>query len=74
MSTVDKVFADKVIAANGQLYPDDPFEPPITRIVRYLNAWGKEAYGLTFEGQDPMKYMCPSEFIVLPTIYWDRPA
>jgi hypothetical protein len=72
MSTVDKVFADKLVAANGQLYPDDPFEPPATRIVKYVNAWGKEAYGITFEGQNPEKYMEPTEFINQPVVYWEK--
>lgn len=71
MSTIDKAFADKLVAANGQLYPDDPFEPPVTRIVKYTNAWGGEAYGITFEGQDPGKYMLPTEFISNPTVYWE---
>ena len=72
MSTVDKAFADKVVAANGQLYPDDPFEPPITRIVEYVNAWGAKAYGMTFDKQDQQKYMRPSEFVIDPHIYWER--
>lgn len=73
MSTVDKAFADKLVAANGQLYPDDPFEPPVTRIVEYTNAWGKLAYGITFEQQDPEKYMRPSQYINKPRIYWEKP-
>lgn len=71
MSTVDKAFADKVIAAKGRLYPDDPFEPPITRLVEYTNAWGNLAYGMTFDGQDPDKYMRPSEYVNTPRIYWE---
>ena len=71
MSTVDKEFADKVVAAKGVLYPDEAFEPPITRIVEYTNAWGGKAYGMTFEGQDPDKYMRPSEYINEPRIYWE---
>jgi len=71
MSTVNKEFADKVVAANGVLYPDDPFEPPITRIVEYRNAWGGTGYGMTFQGQDPDKYMRPSEYINEPRIYWE---
>ena len=72
MSTVDKAFADKLVTANGQLYQDDPFEPPVTRIVQYTNAWGAEAFGITFEGQDPEKYTRPSEYIGSPRIYWER--
>ena len=71
MSTVDKAFADKVVAAKGVLYPGDAFEPPITRLVKYTNAWGADAYGMTFQGQDPDKYMRASEFIIDPRIYWE---
>jgi hypothetical protein len=71
MSTVNKEFADTVVAANGVLYPDDPFEPPIVRIVRYTNAWGGEGFGMTFKGQDPEKYMRPTEFVINPVIYWE---
>lgn len=74
MATVDKEFADRVVAANGVLYPDDPFELPITRIVEYKNAWGGIGYGMVFEGQDQDKYMRPSEFIGSPRIYFQREA
>ncbi len=72
MSTVNKEFADKVVAANGILYPDDAFEPPITRLVKYTNAWGGEAYGMTFQGQDQDKYMRPTEYVQNPSIYWEQ--
>lgn len=71
MSTVDKSFADMVVAAKGVLYPDDPFEPPITRIVKYTNAWGGEGYGVTFADQDQDKYMRPSEYVRDPSVYWE---
>lgn len=71
MATVDKAFADKAAAANGVLYPDDPFEPAITRVVEYTNAWGKLAYGMTFAGEDPDKYMRESEYISSPRVYWE---
>lgn len=71
MSTVDKAFADKMVACDGVMYPDDPFEPPVTRIVEYSNAWGGTGYGMTFRGQDPEKYMRESEFIKQPRIYWE---
>lgn len=72
MSTVDKAFADKMVACNGTMFPDDPFETPVDRIVEYTNAWGNLAYGMTFNGQDPDKYMRPSEYIIEPRIYWER--
>ena len=74
MSTNDKSFADRMVACKGVMYPDDHFEPPVTRIVEYTNAWGKKAYGMTFAGQDPDKYMRESEYIVSPRIYWDVAA
>lgn len=71
MSTVDKAFADKMVACSGVMYPDDPFEMPVTRIVEYTNAWGCKAYGMTFKGQDPHKYLRESEYIQQPRIYWE---
>lgn len=71
MSTVDKDFADKVVAAKGVLFPEDPFEPPVDKIVKYTNAWGGEAYGLIFAGQNPSKYS-PSEFVRNPEVYFER--
>ena len=70
MSTVDKEFADKIVACNGVMYPDDPFEPPVMRIVEYTNIGNVPAYGLTFKGQDPEKYMRQSEFVRKPRVYW----
>ncbi len=72
MSTVDKDFADKVVECGGVMFPDDPMEPPVNRIVEYTNAWGKKAYGITFEGEDLNKYMRPSEYVIKPRVYWDR--
>lgn len=74
MATVDKAFADRVVAANGVLYPDDPFEPPIQRLVEYTDMGGKLAYGMTLKGQDPEKYLRASEFIRSPRVFWDRAA
>jgi hypothetical protein len=72
MTTVDKSFADKMVACGGVMYPDDPFEPHVNRIVEYTNAWGQKAYGMTFNGQDPDKYMRPSEYVQEPRVYWER--
>lgn len=72
MSTVDKEFADKMVACRGVMYPDDPFEPPVIRIVEYTNAWGGKGYGLTFQGQDPNKYMRASEYVIEPRVYWEK--
>ena len=72
MSTVDKNFADRMVKCGGVMYPGDPMEPPVNRIVEYTNAWGKKAYGMTFQGQDPDKYMRRSEYVQAPCVYWDR--
>ena len=59
MSTVDKDFADRMVKCGGVMYPDDPMEPPVNRIVEYTNAWGKKAYGMTFEGKTPTSTCAP---------------
>ena len=64
MATIDKRIADAIAA--GEYADDRP-----TRIVKYTNAWGGEAFGVTFEGQDIDKYVTPTEFIRNPTIYWE---
>ena len=64
MATVDKTFADKLVALNGQ-YADDP---PIHRIVEYTDMGGKLAYGLEY-GHQIGKY-CESAFVRNPRIYW----
>lgn len=74
MSTVDKSFADQMVKCHGVMFPDEQFEPPVTRIVEYTNAWGGKAYGMTFRGQDNDKYMRPSEYVISPRIYWETEA
>lgn len=64
MSTVSKEIADAIIAGE---YEDDP---PALKIVKYLNAWGGDSYGVIYVGQDPDKY-APSDYIRNPTIYWE---
>lgn len=52
--TVDRAFAERIIAGNGFLDGDDtpaPSNPRVVLIVRYVNAWGREAFGCVFEGQ-----------------------
>ncbi len=72
MSTTSKEIADRIVACNGVLYPDQPWEAPIERIVKYTNAWGGDAYGLTVEGQDPDTYLRESEYVKNPVIYFER--
>ena len=49
-------------------YPED--KP--TRIVRYTNAWGQTAYGVTFGDEDIERYTTPTEFIINPVIIWNK--
>lgn len=72
MSTVDKSFADNIIRhnryydGNSENYLGD--NPRCDRIIRYTNAWGKDAYGLLFEGQ-ANKYT-ESLYVISPELYW----
>ncbi len=70
MSTTSKEIADRIVACNGD--PDEPWEVPIERVVKYTNAWSGDAYGLTFEGQDPNTYLRETEYVKNPIIYFER--
>lgn len=63
MSTVDKSIADRIIA--GEFASDR-----VIKIVKYLNAWGEEGYGVVLHGQPRNKYDA-SEFIRNPEVYWE---
>lgn len=65
MTTVSKEIADDIIA--GKYEMDNP-----KKIIKYTNAWGGEAYGVTFDNQNPNKYHA-SEFVINPEIYWEHP-
>ena len=65
MGTVSKSIADAIIA--GKYEDDNP-----KRIVKYTNAWGGEAYGVTFGNDDPNKYLYETEYVQNPVIYWDH--
>jgi len=76
MPTVDKQFADRLIAANGYYVKGDEDNsfgdnPRVTRIVEYANEWGTKAYGVTYEGEDQMRYLSPTDYTQNPTIYWE---
>ena len=75
MSTVDKNFADRLIAGKGWLNGDSDNSmgdnPRCIRIVEYTNAWGGQAFGAVFEtDRDPDRYERASEFIQSPRVYW----
>lgn len=76
MATVDKKFADALIAGNG-LHPDcgeeAPDNPRAVLIVEYTNLGGKLAYGVTFAtDRDRNRYFAPSEFVRNPRVYWEH--
>lgn len=68
MATISKAIADDVIAGKY----DDDYALPM-KIVKYTNAWGGEAFGLIFQGQNPDTYRA-SEYVINPTVYWERAA
>jgi len=63
MSTVSKSIADGVAAGK---YAEDR----VVKIVQYTNAWGSQAYGLIFKGQNLDTYRA-SDFVINPTTYWE---
>ncbi len=65
MATISKDLADKLVANDGY-YSDDP---RVLRIVEYTNAWGRQAFGIEYEGQVG-KYS-PSEYVINPIVYWE---
>lgn len=75
--TVDKEFADKIVAGNGWSEPpEDPQNPepdnlPVVKIVEYDNLWGGKGYGCTFEDDDPQKYLT-APACRNPRVYWER--
>jgi hypothetical protein len=65
MATVTKGLADVLVRNNGH-YSDDP---RVMRIVEYTNAWGKQAFGIEYEGEVGKYY--PSEYVNNPKVYWE---
>ena len=55
MATIDsREVVDKIIKGKG-FYPGDPHR--VVRIVRYNNQFnGAIAFGLIYEGEDPLRY------------------
>ena len=66
MSTVSKEIADGIIA--GEYESDNP-----TKIVKYTNAWGSDAYGVIFHGDDLEIYK-ESYYVRNPVTYWEKPT
>lgn len=73
MATVDKNFADKMIALNGLDGDEAPDNPPIVKIIEYDNLSGGQGYGLVFStDRDQGRYDRETEFIRKPRVYWTR--
>lgn len=66
MATVDKDFADRMVALNGQ-FEDDP---PVVRIVEYNNAFNGVSYGMEYE-HEVGKYSA-SDYVINPRVYWEK--
>lgn len=65
MATIDNVdIINRII--EGRYEEDKP-----TRIVQYLNKWGKTTYGVTFKSDNILKYCYETEFVRNPVIVWD---
>lgn len=73
MTTVDKEFADKIIAGRGFYDNDDSDElgdnPRCVKIIEYTNMWNKLSYGLVFKGERD-KYV-HTDYVQNPHIYWE---
>jgi hypothetical protein len=70
MATIDsKEIIDRIIAANGKEYED---EPPVIKIVKYQNGWGNDTFGVIWEGENPFRYDIESDYVRNPITYWVR--
>lgn len=70
MATIDdKILVDKIIAANGRLWEEDP---PVLKIVEYTNVFdGRKAWGIISEGESLGKYV-ETEFVRNPVTIWEQ--
>jgi hypothetical protein len=67
MATIDSVETIKAIIAGDGYYEDDA---RVIKIVKYMNAWGGESYGVMWVGDDLNKYHA-SPFINNPETIWE---
>lgn len=76
MATINsKQIIDELIRNNGFLdaHPEEaPDNPAAISIVRYVNHWGSETYGVTFRGEDPARYLHETPFVRDPQLIWER--
>jgi hypothetical protein len=71
MATIDNHdYILRIISHNGAEYPD---EPSVTKIVEYINNWGRKTWGVVFENErNQNRYDNPTEFIHSPRVIWRR--
>lgn len=79
MSTIDKHFADRLIAGRGWIRGDSDNSmgdnPRCIKIVEYTTAWGGKGYGAVMESDhDPQRYERPTEYVQSPRVYWQAPG
>lgn len=73
MPTVDYETA-RILKDNNGVYPVPPDEPPdpiCVKIVEYTNPWGKQAYGLIFEGEKD-GYTINYNYCLNPKVFFER--
>lgn len=75
MATVDKRFADLLIAGGGWIGGDSDNSlgdnPRCIKIVEYDNAFGGKAYGAVFEHElDTGRYERETDYVRNPVVYW----
>ena len=75
MATIDnKEVVDRLIANDGWYDTHDkgaPDNPRAQKIVRYVNAWGRDTWGVVFAGDyDPDRYEVETEYVRKPQVIW----
>lgn len=73
MATIDdpRIIAE-IIAKNGKVYDD---EPPVIKIVEYINAWGNKTWGVVWASEPPSmhnRYEIETEYVQNPKIIFAR--
>jgi hypothetical protein len=54
VATVNSPVVVAAIIAGEGYYPGDDIR--VVKVVQYTTQWGDTAYGLIYEGEDPMRY------------------
>ena len=74
MATIDnKKLIDDIIAGHGY-YENDP---RVALIVEYTNAYGKQAWGVTWTNETSVRqrrYLEATGYVINPRILWDNNA